>query len=276
MINIKINDRIFGFPSGWDELSQEELLFFCTKILRKESLHLIKISLALLMLKLRIVKKDSLVIDDVEYFTVIDEGRNMFNISTLAIDQVCDKLGFLITEKEEKEGVKPVLAASELTRNLLPEINLAHTEFTGPKQGLSDISFHQFILAEHYYHKYVREENVEFLDKLIAVLYPKKGEAFNESDVAANAALLAAMAASRKMAVRLFYEGSKWFLAKKFPLVWGGKGKGSANVVDGYMKVINALSGNDVTKHDVIRATALYEVMYALNDLIDKNEKTKV
>lgn len=273
MINIKINDRIYEFPGSWNELNQEELLFLCTRILRKESISMLKITMTLLLLKLRIVKKDSQVINDVEYFTVIDPARNIFDISSVAIDQVSEKLSFLFGEREDEHKQKQLYIESRLTKNLIPEITLGQHEFTGPKQALSDISFHQFILTEHHYNRYLNRQDYTALDKLIAILYPRTGEKFNETNVSPDAAILTALAMSRKLAVKLYYEGSKKYLAEKFPLVFSGKKAGNLSIVDGYMKVINSLSGNDVTKHDEIRATQLYEVLYAMNDLIEKNEK---
>lgn len=276
MINIKVNDRFYWFPSSWDELSSDELMFLVSKILRNQSIKIIKLTLTLKILSLRVMKKDSDEIEGLEYFSVVDKSKYEFQISSYALDLISEKLNFLFNEKTEKDGTSKTYVESKLTKNLIPEFSAGNIVFAGPKQALSDITFHQFILSEHYFTRYTKTNDVEHLNKFIASLYNRKSEDFSEDNISVNAALIAGICMSKKIAIKLFYEGSKAFLSEKFPLVFTGGVKGKLTIIDGYMKVINSLSGNDVTKHDEIRSSKLYEVMYALNDLIEKNKQIKM
>jgi len=273
VIHIRIADRLFEFPSGWDELTSEDILFFSHKMVIREPVSTIKPALTLKILNLKVLRKDSETDGELEYFYVKDSQGKVFRISVYALQLVSEKLDFMFAEKTLKEGNKQWYVHSRLTKNPVPELRVGKTVFYGPKQALSDISFHRFILSEHYYSLLVKSGDPVYLDKILGVLYIEDGESFSEDKWLLNHAHFKSVSQVEKYAIRLYYEGSRNFLSEKFPYVFGGKKSSRNSVVDGFMKIVNALSGNDVTKHDQIRASPLYEVLYCLNDLIEKNEK---
>jgi len=273
MINIRINDRLYHFPSLWDELSAEDILFFSHKMVIREPVSTIKPALTLKILNLKVLKKESETDGELEYFYMKDSQGKAFLISAYALQLVSEKLDFMFAEKSIKEGKKQCYVHSRLTKNPVPELRVGKTVFDGPNQALSDITFHRFILSEHYYSLLVKSGDPVLLDKILGVLYIEEGESFSEDKWLLNHTRFKNVSQVEKYAIRLYYEGSKSFLSDKFPFVFGRKKSSRLSVVDGFMKIVNSLSGNDVTKHDKIRASPLYEVLYSLNDLIEKNEK---
>ena len=87
---------------------------------------------------------------------------NLYQLSEL-MDSFCDPV--------EAEGrVKLVLNIS-FTRNLIPRIG----RFYGPADGLTNISFFEYIDAHHSYIEFIDTLNPVALDRLVAILYrPRK------------------------------------------------------------------------------------------------------
>ena len=162
--------------------------------------------------------------------------------------------------------------------------------YYGPADKLFNITLAEYIKAEVFYTNYLKNNDEEQLNKLIAVLYrkrklfiSKKSETyrgdlrrkFNDHLVSLHAKKLNKLPAEVKTAIAIYYEGCRAFLHKQFPGVFKSSGTGRQSGVDGMLALVDALTGGDVTKTENVRSSYLYDVMVHLQKAIEAAEEAK-
>ena len=137
---------------------------------------------------------------------------------------------------------------------------------------------------------YIKTKEPEDLDLLVATLYRMRDrsmdessidfkgdirEPFNDHLVAARAKKLKNLDTIIKTGILLFYQGCRKFIMKQFPGVFK-KGSGeSGSPVPGMLALVDALSGDDVTKTEEVRHSQLYDVLVRLQKGAEQFEKQK-
>lgn len=181
----------------------------------------------------------------------------------------------------------------DLTNQLLPKIRHRGTWLLGPKEALSNITLQEFAYADKAFIDFINNKNFQSLDRLIAILYRPKKACFSENSPNYQGDLRIAFNAFKinqqlkrikyldwhyKMAICMFFWGSRNFLAKAYPHVFSSGNKRTAKSQKlGWIQVIFDLSGE---KFGTIQQTAnekLYTVLAFLEkELINfsKNKKS--
>lgn len=293
MFPLKINNDTYQCPSSWNELAGDQLL----RIAELSPLHLppaeFKISLLRSLFGLETMKVKEKVIKGEICFLFKHGRKNIYIISALDISFIIQKFDFLFQIKKDTGGNNTYTLRSRLTKNLIPEIKIGSEKFYGPSDGLTNLIFQEYIHTETLISKFNSTGDIAFLDKLIAVLYRPQSKDYNPDDanfsgdrrepfndfiIDARASAVSKIDNTLKHAILMFYMGCTNHIQFLFKEVFTGN-HGSAdeskNTFKNMMKLVTALTNNDVTKNEQVRKTYLYEVMIALQEMKIQSDKVK-
>jgi len=272
-----IDNVTFNLPNTWNELSEPQLLHVAELVGKSIDKHEFLLSMFLHATGLKVKQTPN----SKHYY--LTNGKKEFALNAEQILQLCNVFSFLLTEqKTDDETTYTIL--SRRTK-ALTSFELYGETYYAPASSLTNISLHEYIFSETYYHHYASTGKEEYLNLFIATLYrPQarnydetqgdKREAFNDFIIEKHAKLISALPAHVKTSIRWFYEGSSVYIHKKFASVFQGAPSGTKqDVFEGFMKMVNGLSGNDITKNDQVRQSNLYEALLTLDELMQKSKK---
>jgi len=148
--------------------------------------------------------------------------------------------------------------------------------YYGPSDKLFNITLSEFIHAETNLGRYLKTREIGYLDKLIAILYRPKGndpnatdfngdirQPFNDHRIDYHARKVHKLMMNVKLSILYFYQGCQQWYQRQFPHVFSpGKKKADNNL--GFLNLVDALTGGDVSKTDEIRQSYLMDVMVHL------------
>ena len=242
MKNIFIGIKTFQIPSHWNELEKDDLLYIAHLFSHNHTKEEMVVLLTCFFSEMKI--QDIVEVNP----AIFIEMENQFN--------------FLFKE-------------IKLTKQHLSEIRINLKRFEGPKQGLSNFNYEQFIIfAETYYFRYIETKQEQYLNSFLACLYTRKNKIFDPEKIEQNAHTLRKLSVAEKTAILLFYQGSRNFLVSQFPILFAkGNEKKSKKEEYNFLEVIELLNAGDVSKNNIIRKTNIYEIFTRLTNLKKESEK---
>ncbi len=287
MVRLMLNTTLCTIPATWDEMTREQLLFVAGLTMNPLPVHEFKIKVLIHFAgwKLAPITK----FHPSEGVYVIIKGE-MFRLLPWQINKMAEKLDYLFTETETRDG-KIVNINPKLGTNLLPKLRCGVwykrlRPLHGPANRLYNVRFGEFIAADNFFRRWVATKQDEFLDKLIAVLYRpadsnRKPESrnyhgdrrtkFNEHNVNKRAKQTGRMNPVKKLAVALWYNGCLHHLAANFENCFTGGGSKSKF---GSLTLVQALTNGDVTKSRTIRNEYLWDVFVHLEQTMINHQKS--
>lgn len=168
----------------------------------------------------------------------------------------------------------------QLLRNPLPVVNVNNVIFVGPKEKLKDISFNQLMIADTYYQKYLKNDRVDDLDRMISALYYRRGK-FIESHMDKNRELLSQMPHQNKLAILLFFIGSRAYMMGRFKTLFPKQADDPARESNNnenkfnWGDVLLSLVGENPADKVRIESLDAYFALAYLEDQIKKANKLK-
>ena len=245
----KTKKYVHEYPSSWNELSKEDLLYVSR--LMNLNLPVEKFNIFLLRRFLGIPNKF------------------LFSIDSKIFTELADTITFIHEKKE-------------LTLNKLPELKIKKGLFSyilhGPESGMFNLSHEQFFgYCEPSFSNMISTGNNDYLDYLIASLYTFEKGVFNSSDVEKIKALVKRLKPEFKTAILLFYMGSKDFFAYKFPKLFkNGSGNAKGLQSDLYfIELTDQLNSQNLSNNDQIKKTNILEVFMRLTKMIELSDQLK-
>jgi hypothetical protein len=283
MFKITINNDLYYCPSSWNELSRNQLLDICYLAQQNCTPNEFKTKLLLSVLGLKTLQVQERTLDGELCFFFRIGRKTIYILSAIDIACLIDRFDFLFVSKKDADGNIQFQFNSRLTKNLITSFKLNGQEFFGPADSLTNILFHEYIFAETYLVEYSKTQIDKYLDMLIAVLWreqdPKynpedisfngdRRKPFNDFQVEARAKAISKLDKATKQAILFFYDGCRNYLRVKFKEVFEGAGSGeNIDAFSGFMKLVTALTNNDITKNEHVRKSYMYEVMISLQEM---------
>jgi hypothetical protein len=281
MHEARINNTIINIPSKWDELQRRDLeliaglsLMGCQEMMLKTQLLFYIAGISLRKTKSRPNLDD---LQERLYQVKLRDSSTAY-LSSAQVAELGNLFDFLFHIVESDEGKKSIHIDSQLTKNLVPSFKVGGTIYYGPADRLFNITLSEFIHAETNLTRYSNTKEIQYLDNLIAILYrPQKNiirrsssrfdgdrrTPFNDHKFEKRASKIRKLNHNIKICIYLFYQGCQWWYQQRFPHVFSHK-KSSENNGLGFLNLVDALAGDDVTLTEKIPGSYLMQVMVHL------------
>jgi len=293
---LKINNDQFSFFQSWNELTEKQALKVAS-LVQKVDFSQFSVLLFMEVFGLKVLKKEAEIINGLPCY-YFKHGRNKKKlIGVEDVNFISKHFEVLFTTEEDpKTGIKKYNINSKLTKNLLKSFRLGFIRYYGPADAITNLKFSEYIHTETNYFNYYKHGTIEYLDKLISTIYrPKKKfhfikhrlknydgdkrQVFNDFFIKQRSKKIARLSMDKKLLILWFYEGCRKFLKAQFPnLHAGGSSEEEGDTFGQFLKLINSLSGSDVTKNKQVREAYLYEVLVQMeqNAIAYKKHKEKI
>lgn len=270
MHQIQIYDDMYRLPENWDELKPKELLYLVKLTQTDTPIETLKVHMLLYCLKAHVAhhrksygKQVCISIDKKKYLLTPEEVCCLADIFTFLFEHETGQNG-----DTQRYYIKPLLSV-----NPYPTIRLRMQRFTGPDDGLFDITFEQFMYMQTYLD--AMQQDPQKINHLLACLW-HRGNAFEINNLETDAALLRRLPEVQKMVMYWFVNGCTIALANGFPRVFSGTG-GSIkhNVFDSQLRLLDTLANSDMTKKDAVRKGNLIDALYTMDESLRRQEDVK-
>lgn len=236
-------DVIVHTPSEWNELTRAQLIFVAPRVM--------------LANKSRRLRSEIL-------FHFI--GFKVPNLSEMNLSQLTGLF----------PAVDWLWKSPELTKNLLPEIEIEKIKFNGPSDELKDITVSQFAFADKYMSLFLKKKEEIYLDLLIGTLY-KNGKKFFKEYIESNAILINQLPLDERLAILAFFIGSRGKIAKDNPDIFKKQNKIRRNRT-GWLGFFYELAGPKTGTYEQVADMNFFEmlgIMKKINDDAYEAEKNK-
>jgi hypothetical protein len=133
-----------------------------------------------------------------------------------------------------------------------------------------------WLMLDLIYSRYAQTRQPALLSKMMAIIYTRPGESFNDGQyLAKRARRFRFVPAWKKHLVFLWYTGVKlWLMHKYYYVFAGADGNADTPVDEMIMGLIAALNEGNVANNHIIKTTDVHEVLFELNRKIE-NAKTR-
>ncbi len=239
----------YFMPGEWDELTPDQLLFLIDLVNRNISAEKIKLKMFLYCIKGRIRRINI----DLSYHVIIGKKKH-FDLSADELHALSEIFDFLFIYDPEPR-INPLLL-----NNPFPVIRAGWVKLYGPADGLTDFTYQRFMELQ-----VAHSESGNNIDRFLSFLYRRKNGKQSK--------WFRLIPEKKKIAILWFYLGCMNFFGEKFPLVFSGES--ASDVIDGQMRIVDALAKNDVTKKEKVRKSDLYEALYTMQIAAEESERLK-
>lgn len=291
MRTLQIDKRYFTVPASWRDLDADQLVRVAELADKGLSNHEFRIALLRILMGLNVSPRREVVIDKINYFYFRHGLTNEFLISEIDIAFITSAFDFMFhCKKSETEEAVYTLHYREV-RNLMPETETRIGMLYGPADGLSNILLSEYIDAETAWSNFRKTGKYHFAIRLFAILYRPEAkdvdmqspdykgdrrEPYNNFLLNTRTADLMQTGKGVIAVALLWYEACREFIIRKWPEVFeGGTTAEKTDAFTGFMRLVNSLASNDVTRTEQVRQSYLYDVMFTLQSIILHDRKLK-
>ena len=124
---------------------------------------------------------------------------------------------------------------------------------------LYEVSLEDYLIADSMYLAYAQTNNEQFLNNLLAVIYPSR------RSLEKHAKRFRKVPLALKYAVFLWFTGLKAWIIEQYPYLFSGSGGEFVSPSESAKSIIAALNGGDITKNAVIKESYVHEALDELN-----------
>lgn len=281
MRTLTINAEKFHIPASWNELTPDQLLRVGQLSTTQRSPADFKLKVLLKVTGLTVMLRHEVMIDDEPHYYLQSHSRKIHLVSLAALNEVCEAIDFMF-EVDRAATPPQWMLSSRLTRNIIGPLKTQRGLWYGPADYLANLVTEEYIRAEVSLYRYYETHRVNYLDVLVATLWRPVAasptttdvrEPFDDGAVASRAVIASVLPAEAKNAVLMFYEGCRKALNAKFRSASGGKGKADKDIFMQFMRMVNGLANNDVTKHEQVRRAPLMDTMITIDELARQQQE---
>jgi len=130
---------------------------------------------------------------------------------------------------------------------------------------LYNVSLDEFLNGDNYFNAYVQTGEIQFLNRLLAVFYRRKGEKWDPEMVEKRYNRFSFESPETRFAVFMWFSGVKSFLVSKYPYIFSGSSSGNISPEEMILNLLSSLNQGDVTHNQQIFKTHVHECFHELN-----------
>lgn len=263
MRKITIKGKNYFVPGDWNEMTAEQLCFLAVILTQRCTIQEAKVKMLLFCMGARI--RGYYRETGVGYAVSLpDLNVNLTPEQLTSLSSVYDFL-FCETDKGFDLDI-------QLTRNPFPAYHLKDRTLTGPEDGLTNVSYGQFIMLQSWQQQMKNDFNTA-LDNFLSVIW-KDGNFSISEDGPVD--LIKEVDRPVKTVMLWFFLGSMRFIQEKFSRVFPGTGDSDGgDIFDIQQRIVDEMASGDVTKKEQVKHCLLYDALYTLEMAIERDEKMK-
>lgn len=263
MRKITIKDIDYLVPGTWDEMTAEQLCFLANILNSKSTAQEAKVKMLLFCLSARIRRYQKA--NGTGYAVSLPKDRIWITAEQLAALSTIFDFLFQETEKGIELDIR-------LTRNPFPVYKGKDIELYGPEDGLTNISYGQFIMLQTWQQR-MRQDFFEALDNFLSIIWKDGSFSIREDG---DPAWFRNVEPIVKTVMFWYYLGSMNFIQAKFSRVFSSGGNEAPwDIFDTQQRIVDEMASGDVTKKEQVKQSLLYDALYTLEVAIEKEEKKK-
>jgi hypothetical protein len=138
---------------------------------------------------------------------------------------------------------------------------------------LYDVSLEQYLLLDSYFQAFIFNNDISYLNRMLAVMYHMPGEKWNVDLIAQWEKRFKRVPLFRKYIIFLWFSGlKKWIQEKYFYVFNSGDDTGSPSPDEIVLQLLSALNDGDITHNKEILATNVHEALFELNRKIEQSK----
>lgn len=266
MKTITFDTDKYLLPGDWNDLSVEQLFFLISLTKKNIPIQELKVKMLLFCLGAYVAPERKNRNTDAQIICI---GKKKYPVTFEQMTFLSDLFNFLLSNTDEKGNcsIEP-----KLTRNPFPKTQCGCITVVGPDDGLTNITYEQFIQLQTLQSLIGKTPNLTIND-FIAIIY--KRNTFSTA-IEGEPLLIKKMSDTVKTVIFWYYLGCLKFISEKFPRVFSGSsGSISGSVFENQQKIIDSLADGDVTKKPEVRASLLYDALFTLELAVEKQENLK-
>ena len=254
MRKLTIANKTIEVPSEWNELLDEQLKMLANLLIEKQTLPEVRLKMLLFCIGARVRRANEQVSD----VWALALGSKTVFLSAAELEEMGRMFDFLF----DTEGRLDVRLTRLETRRMM---------LMGPEDGLTNISYGQFVQAQTLLPLVQADFDSHINDFLCLLWKDLRFEPTEDGDPD----WLAIVSSDVKMVMLWYYIGSLRFIAEKFPRLFSGEAATDENPFDAQQRIIDELAGGDVTKKEQVRRSPLFDVLYTLEMAIERRDKER-
>lgn len=286
MHNIKINDDEYLLPSCWDDFTPEQLKFLVRLTQKEISLEHLKIHMMLYCLRAHVANDNRvwgrelrLRLGIENAYTRLRIGRKKYDLLPENVIMLSGLMNFLIVRKQTEQCAdysyfkkpKHYYIKPNLSTNPYPKVYARLHRFTGPDDGLYNVTFEQYIYLQTYLDAMRKEP--QKIDWVLACVW-YRGKCFDINKLEHDVALLHHLPADKKMVMYWFVSSCLSNFGEMFPRLFSsGEKRTEHNILDSQLRLLDSLANHDVTKKDAVRKGLLMDALYSMDESIRSQDE---
>lgn len=234
-----------AFPKSWIELSSEQICSIAGVLMQNRSKIDFLTRCFIILTGVTLTKTVTEDPDEVTWFYFKKDGIR-FRLSS----------DFIL------EAMKPI---SWLTENIslchCPKIGNYHS----PDYRLFGVTVEEYLTADNFYVAYSRTKELQWLDRLITVLFRKPSESYDGDKLSEWKKRFNKTDLSTKYGVYLWFTSVKSWLRDKYPDLYSGDQSEPCSPDETVLNLLASLNNGDVTANEMIMKSHIHEAFHLLN-----------
>lgn len=258
---ITFNQKTYTSANSFYELEEKQFIAYAAVLLKKLKM---REAIALMVKVLYNIPEDE-----------------FFKLKNFQIAQIGDTISWLFQHHNNTCWVIKKISIKQ-------KLGVKKIKLYGPANRLANLLIKELRYTELYYNAYIKTNDVNYLNQLIATLYRPKASGILDTDVRIpvaehdinqRAKVVASLPKKKKHAILINYESCRYFIFQKFPLVFpkqksDGLAGPSKSIFD-YNSIILSVAGGKFGTMKETENTKVYDFFTHLEEHLEQSEKLK-
>lgn len=281
MKTIDISGHRFFIPQKWNEFTDAHFRYIANLSAQKMNVNemLAKIFLYVTGIK----AGNGLFKDDKNVFVSICIGKEKYMVESEQFAYAVSLLEWMFRKRKTEKGDIIYELQCDRIQNPVPKLRCGKKTLFGPSDGLTNITWGEYVYASSNMHWYGKLHNTEFLVKALSVIYREEGEhtdsdcriAFDSDNCEYREQILHRAPMHEVNSIYLWFQACQTYIRNKYPSIYeGATQEQNDNPFDNYIRMTTAMAQHNAPSITDWMKTELYVVLASLDEQI-KNSKQK-
>lgn len=163
-------------PAQWNQLTLEQLLFVAPRVM--------------------LINKSLRLRRELLYYFLNMKEKHLHEMNRSQENALFDAVDWLFK-------------TPQLTKQLIPEVEVLTVMLRGPEDDMKNITVSQFAFADKFMGMFLKTKDEEFLNLLLGTLWVRKGEKFMKEEIESNAEYIKHLKLDQRLAMLAFFLGCR-------------------------------------------------------------------